>query len=374
MYDRQRVIDIALAEVGYLEKETTANLDDKTANAGDENRTKYARDLDAVNFYNGKKQGVAWCDTFVDWSFYEAYGLEAALKLTCQALGSAGAGCRYSRAYYKNKGQLFDSPEPGDQVFFWPKDRSDPNKVQHTGLVYAVDDTYVYTVEGNTSGASGVVWNGGGVCKKKYKRTYERLAGFGRPDWDMDGVVEGSANSSASSSTTSTAKTYKLGDRTLSKGCEGDDVKELQEALNKLPCIVTKLEVDGDFGTNTARAVYTFQTIYEIKVDSKYGPESHKTLMAALEDLEKQAEEDASSKAEEAPSEPAQTPTKKIVTIVSERLVNLRNGDSLNAGRVTQVKGGTQFEWVATINGWHGVRYKNRIVWVSGDFSKVSEA
>lgn len=371
MYDRQRVIDIALAEVGYLEKETNAQLDDKTANAGDENRTKYACDLDAVNFYNGKKQGVAWCDTFVDWSYFTAYGLEAALKLTCQALGSAGAGCRYSRSYYKKKGQLFDTPEPGDQVFFWPKDRSDPNAVQHTGLVYAVDDTYVYTVEGNTSGANGVVWNGGGVCKKKYKLNYNRLAGFGRPDWDMDGVVEGSTSSSSSSNT---AKVYKLGDRTLSKGSKGDDVKELQEALNKLPCIVTKLEVDGDFGTNTARAVYNFQTIYEIKVDSKYGPESHKTLMAALADLEKQSNDVPADKPVDSPSEPAQTPTKKIVTIVSQRLVNLRNGDSLDAGRVAQVKGGTKLEWIATINGWHGVRYKQQIVWVSGQFSTVSDA
>lgn len=372
MYDRQRVIDIALAEVGYLEKETVSDLDDKTANAGDENKTKYARDLDALGFYNGKKQGVAWCDVFVDWCFYAAYGLDAALKLTCQYLGSAGAGCRYSRSYYKKHGQLFDAPEPGDQIFFWPKDRSDPNKVQHTGLVYAVDNTYVYTVEGNTSGANGVVWNGGGVCKKKYKLTYERLAGFGRPDWNVDGVVECTTSSGSSSST---ATVYKLGDRTLSKGCEGEDVKELQEALNKLPCIVTEIEVDGKFGTNTARAVYTFQTIYEIDADSKYGPESHKNLMEALEALKNQQPDDSTdSEPEETTSEPSRISTKKIVTIVSQRLVNLRNGDSLDAGRVTQVKGGTQFEWVATINGWHGIRWKNRIVWVSGEFSMVSEA
>lgn len=354
MYDRQRVIDIALAEVGYLEKETVAQLDDKTANAGDEDRTKYARDLDAVNFYNGRKQGVAWCDTFVDWCYWAAYGLEAALKLTCQFLGSAGAGCRYSRSYYKAKGQLFDTPEPGDQVFFWPKNRTDPNAVQHTGLVYAVDDTYVYTVEGNTSGASGVVWNGGGVCKKKYKLNYSRLAGFGRPDWNMDGVVEVPAAGSAAMTT------FKLGDRTLSKGSKGEDVRELQEALNKLPCIVTKLEVDGDFGSNTARAVYTFQTIYELKVDSKYGSESHKALMATLEALEKLPED-------------APVVGRKFVTIVSQKLVNLRNGDSLEAGCVTQVKGDTKLEYVTTINGWHGVRWKNRIVWVSGKFSTVTD-
>lgn len=190
-YDPKKVIQVALGEVGYLEKKSNANLDDKTANAGDKNYTKYARDLDALGFYNGKKQSVAWCDIFVDWCFVQAYGLEAALKLTNQPLGKSncGAGCKYSRNYYKNKKQLFDKPQPGDQVFFWPKDGIGGSAIQHTGLVYDVDGTYVYTVEGNTSGANGVVANGGGVCKKKYKLTYERLAGFGRPDYGT-AVVE----------------------------------------------------------------------------------------------------------------------------------------------------------------------------------------
>lgn len=182
-YDKRKVINIALAEVGYLEKETKAQLDSKTANAGDENFTKYARDLDAVNFYNGRKQGAFWCDCFVDWCFYKAYGKTAALKITYQptkAANNCGAGCKWSRQYYQNKGQLFDTPQIGDQVFFYSKDKS---QISHTGLVYDVDSTYVYTVEGNTSGSSGVIANGGGVFKKKYKRSYARFAGFGRPNY-----------------------------------------------------------------------------------------------------------------------------------------------------------------------------------------------
>ena len=186
-YDPKKVIEVALAEVGYLEKKTNSNLDDKTANAGNKNYTKYARDLDALGFYNGEKNGVAWCDVFVDWCFVTAYGMEAAAKLTCQTPGknNCGAGCKYSRNYYKNKKQLFDTPEPGDQIFFWPSDAIGGPAVQHTGLVYDVDDKYVYTVEGNTSGTNGVVANGGGVCKKKYSLTYKRLAGFGRPNYGI---------------------------------------------------------------------------------------------------------------------------------------------------------------------------------------------
>ena len=40
----QAVIDTAKSQVGYLEKETWSNLDDPTANAGDENYVKYSRD------------------------------------------------------------------------------------------------------------------------------------------------------------------------------------------------------------------------------------------------------------------------------------------------------------------------------------------
>lgn len=320
MFDRQRVIDIALAEVGYLEKETTAQLDDKTANAGDANRTKYARDLDAVKFYNGKKQGVAWCDTFVDWSFYTAYGLEAALKLTCQALGSAGAGCRYSRSYYKKKGQLFDTPEPGDQVFFWPKDRSDPNKVQHTGLVYAVDDTYVYTVEGNTSGANGVVWNGGGVCKKKYKLNYNRLAGFGRPDWNMDGVVEGSTSSSSSSSS---PKVYKLGDRTLKNGSKGDDVKELQELLLAAGHELGK--ADGIFGAKTEEAVRAFQRASGLDVDGIAGRLTLAALTALDGPQEESPEDDEPEETDEPPS--SGLSTEQMVQELWAWMMSVRGGE-----------------------------------------------
>lgn len=220
-YDKRKVINIALAEVGYLEKETKAQLDSKTANAGDENFTKYARDLDAVNFYNGRKQGAFWCDCFADWCFYKAYGKTAALKITYQptkAANNCGAGCKWSRQYYQNKGQLFDTPQIGDQVFFYSKDKS---QISHTGLVYDVDSTYVYTVEGNTSGSSGVIANGGGVFKKKYKRSYARFAGFGRPNYGSQAAFTESsqeavkAPQSASSTQANKYTTYtvKRGDR-----------------------------------------------------------------------------------------------------------------------------------------------------------------
>lgn len=180
-----KLLEVAKAQVGYLEKKSNSKLDSKTANAGDKNYTKFARDLDKLGyFYNGPKNGYAWCDVFVDWCFVQAFGVDEAMKLLQQPKKSYGAGCLYSARYYKNKNQFHTSnPKAGDQIFFW---NSKKNDVAHTGLVYDVDSTYVYTIEGNTSSASGVVANGGAVAKKKYKRNYTRIYGYGRPNYDKE--------------------------------------------------------------------------------------------------------------------------------------------------------------------------------------------
>ena len=197
-YDKQKVINIALAEVGYLEKASNSQLDSKTANVGNRNYTKYARDLANAKYFNGNKQGIAWCATFVSWCFFKAYGKADALKLQCQPTGdNCGAGCLYARNYYKSHGQLYDSPEAGDQIFF-----GDASSVSHTGLVVEVKGGRVYTVEGNTSGASGVVSNGGGVCRKSYPLSYGRIYGYGRPNYgvqDMPSDAPGSAESATDS-------------------------------------------------------------------------------------------------------------------------------------------------------------------------------
>jgi peptidoglycan hydrolase-like protein with peptidoglycan-binding domain len=187
-YTASKLIKIAEAEVGYLEKETNKNLDSKTGNAGDENYTKYARDLNKAGYYNGNKNGYAWCDVFVDWCFYQLCGKDAkkAEQLICQT-GDYGAGCDYSAKYYQNKGRLFKDPKPGDQIFFW---NSKKTGIAHTGIVVKVTSTYVYTVEGNTSSASGVVANGGAVEKKKYKKSNSRIYRYGRPYYDAEPATE----------------------------------------------------------------------------------------------------------------------------------------------------------------------------------------
>lgn len=229
-YDRQKVISIALAEVGYLEKASNADLDDKTANAGNKNYTKYARDMKAVTgFYNGNKQGAAWCDVFVDWCFVQAYGADAGRKLLCQPLRSAGAGVKWSASYYKAKGQYFtDVPHVGDQIFFG-KDGA----YTHTGLVYQVANGKVYTVEGNTSAGKGVIPNGGAVCKKSYSVNNARIMGYGRPAYGdtQTSATEAPATDTGAAQTTYTVKNgdtlWGIAQRFLGKGIR---YKEIMQA------------------------------------------------------------------------------------------------------------------------------------------------
>lgn len=179
MSEIDKVISMAMNEVGYIEKKSNANLDSKTLNAGNKNFTKYARDLDNIpNFYNGKKQGYAWCAVFVDWCLVKALGVDRARSLLCYPKNSAGAGCSESIKYYKNNNRFVTAnPKKGDQIFF---------KQGHTGLVYNVDNSKVYTIEGNTTKSAWVVANGGEVCKKSYSLKSSSIIGYGRPDYKID--------------------------------------------------------------------------------------------------------------------------------------------------------------------------------------------
>ena len=172
-----KVIAVAVEQIGYKEKKSNSQLDDKSANAGSANYTKYARDFDQKypNWYNGKKNGFAWCDMFVDWCFLTAFGYEKALALLCQPERSAGAGCTYSLRYFKNKGQFHTKdPQPGDQIFFG----TSLDNSTHTGIVESVDKKQVHTIEGNTSDQ---------VARRNYSLTNSRILGYGRPAYDAAG-------------------------------------------------------------------------------------------------------------------------------------------------------------------------------------------
>ena len=166
----EKVIEVAKGEIDYLEKRSNSQLDDKTANAGYNNYTKYWRDV------KPEWNGAYWCACFITWVFQTALGKKRAKELLkhypyvyCPTL--AGLFTKYS------------TPQVGDIVIFWKG-----GAYAHTGLVIAVSGNTFVTIEGNTSGASSVVPNGGGVCQKTYNLK-DVNAKFCRPAYSSTTIV-----------------------------------------------------------------------------------------------------------------------------------------------------------------------------------------
>lgn len=169
------VIKVAKKYIGYLEKNSDAFLDDFKKNAGTKNYTKFAREFKKFTGLNF--QGQAWCDMFIDAIFVEAYGVSDAKRL----LGNFSAYTPTSANFFKNmKRWHTKNPQVGDVIFF-----KNSKRINHTGIVVKVSNTKVYTIEGNTSGGNTIIENGGGVFAKNYLLTNSRIAGYGRPDYDV---------------------------------------------------------------------------------------------------------------------------------------------------------------------------------------------
>lgn len=161
-----KVIQVALDELGYLEKADNACLYDKTENAGGRNFTKYWEDV------RPSWQGQPWCAVFVTWVFEKALGKNNAQKLLRH----------YPFVYCPKIASLFekmDIPQRGDIAVFWRK-----NEFAHTGIVVAVDGEYFETVEGNTEKGTSLIANGGGVYRKRYRISDLPGTKFLRPNYD----------------------------------------------------------------------------------------------------------------------------------------------------------------------------------------------
>ena len=162
-----KLIQIAKNEIGYLEKASNSQLDSKTANAGENNYTKYWRDI------KPDYQGQPWCAAFVSWCMMKAFGLDTAKKLLKH----------WPYVYCPTMADLFtlnSNPKIGDIVIFYRN-----GTFTHTGIVIKVSGDRFWTVEGNTSGGSTIIANGGGVCQKSYYNSNLPGTKFCTPNYSL---------------------------------------------------------------------------------------------------------------------------------------------------------------------------------------------
>ena len=251
-----KVLQIAQAEVGTHER--------------GENFTLYARDLDAIHYFNTPKQNLAWCAVFVCWCFVQAYGADAARRVLFQPeQDNCAAACSYAAAYFQRNGKFGLSPKIGAQIFFGQ------NAGDHTGIVYSYDARRVYTIEGNSDDQ---------VARRSYDLSNPWIAGYGYPDYDAlpnkgeesgelpeqpdeDAPVEPDANS------------FDLRLRILRVGDSGEYVRALQTLLAMRGFRCGFYGADGEFGAATEKAVRKFQTAYFLAADGEAGHDTWSALL-----------------------------------------------------------------------------------------------
>ena len=294
------ILALANSEIGYCEKASNSDLDDKYANAGHSNWTKYARDLDeALTFYNGKKNGYDWCDMFVDWLFLHSFGATIAMTMLCQPQRSAGAGCMYSAGYYQSAGRWVTDPQPGDQIFFYSG-----GAINHTGIVENISSGQVITIEGNTADQ---------VARHNYPLGSSYIAGYGRPIWQAAAV---SGIKYKESNYTPTVITV-----ILVYGMTGETVKTLQENLIKLGYDCGPDGADGDFGINTLKAVKAFQKDHNLSIDGEVG---NLTQHEIEEALKKKDETPTNSSTTTKPAQTQSTSIVKPIKFEQNEVVNFK--------------------------------------------------
>lgn len=181
------LIVTAQAEIGYMEKQSNAQLDDKNTNVGDGNYTKYWRDLKPIY------QGQPWCAVFVSWIMYKTFGLETAKKLLKHENDFPYVYCPTLGARFTK----YANPQRGDIVIFYRN-----GTFAHTGIVTKVEGDKFYTIEGNTSNGSTIIANGGEVCSKHYNNSNLPGTKFCRPDYSIVKSIMNSSSTSKPSQTT----------------------------------------------------------------------------------------------------------------------------------------------------------------------------
>jgi len=255
----EKLILIAKNEIGYLEKKSNIQLDDKTANAGSNNYTKYWRDI------KPSYQGQPWCAAFVSWCFMKAFGLDKAKKLLKH----------WPYVYCPTMSELFtlnSYPKIGDIVIFYHN-----GTFTHTGLVTAVIGDKFYTIEGNTSGASGIIANGGGVCAKSYYNSKLPGTKFCTPDYSLV--------TSSTETTNTEGGSYMFTPETVKSGDKNTSVLLLQEILRARGFKgktgkALKLTRKADANTIYALKAYQESRKEVLAVDGVCGPATWKDLIA----------------------------------------------------------------------------------------------
>ncbi|MBA9002185.1 peptidoglycan-binding protein [Thermomonospora cellulosilytica] len=216
--------------------------------------------------------------------------------------------------------------KPGDIVFFDWGESNTIGAIDHVGIIEKVlGDGRVQTIEGNT-----------GDAVRRRIRSAAVIAGYGRPaygadDYKWNGKVP-------------------AGEPVLSRGDEGDRVRDLQSALLKAGYKLPRYGVDGQFGDETEAAVRQLQADHPdivSEVTGRYGPQS---AVALARKLGQEPPQPAPSKPAPEPSTPPASAPPWPGRYITQPPV--MTGDDVRRWQARMAERG----WRITVDGAYGPR------------------
>ncbi|MBQ7521519.1 MAG: CHAP domain-containing protein [Clostridia bacterium] len=215
-------------------------------------------------YYGYNAQDVAWCAVFVSWCFAQA-------KIDMVKTDGAGCFARegngiYGIWYESEYSDRSTTPKIGDIVtFVWNYAgryyQNDKYYSDHVGIVYAVDDNYIYTIEGN-AGASNDTST---VKYKSYSRTSGAINGYFRPNYKVSESEENTME--------------------LQKGNKNNFVlayKSLLIQAKTLGIVSQKVDESNSFGDGTYKATIEIQKKFNLDVDGIAGVQTITALRNAI--------------------------------------------------------------------------------------------
>ena len=154
-------------------------------------------------------------------------------------------------------------------------------------------------------------------------------------------------------------KSEALGDRVVKYGCEGVDVRLMQEMLLKLGYDLGSWGCDGDFGDCTDLALRAFQKDAKLTVDGECGPSTIAALQKAVESLE-----GTGCSGDSCPIN---------VEIVGGNCY-IRTAPNTDGKKLGIAHKGETYPFGGEVsdNGWHLIQYEGQNAWVSGKYSKTT--
>ncbi|MGG2462828.1 LysM peptidoglycan-binding domain-containing protein [Streptomyces sp. RGM 3693] len=153
------VLSIAFGEVGYQAERAPGERPS--------GHQKYSGQVPGLEWSNYQP----WCATWVSW---------VAMKAGVADLFPRTASVWSAMEWFKQRSRWSDYPAIGAQVIYGTSGST------HTGICYAYDSEWIYTVEGNTSTTNDA--NGNKVMKRQRLRRDSYVHGYGYPSY-AEGVT-----------------------------------------------------------------------------------------------------------------------------------------------------------------------------------------